>query len=181
MAQITSITSESLQAKIRELLPSQQGFGEDLQASNVILPVIDLTAAAQGTTTPQYMQTAFAFGSQTSYSVTTGTQVLANSAGFWRIYGQLSYSTNGATAGSGLIQLSDGLSTKNLWRVSGFGLATNVDIENAAELDVTVFLRSGDSVSAIVSAGGVQIFDITVRQVATVNGILVNPAGFTPQ
>ena len=38
MPQITPITSEALQAKIRQLLPSQIGFGEDLQAQNVIVP-----------------------------------------------------------------------------------------------------------------------------------------------
>ena len=48
MAQLISITSEALQATIRRLLPSQQGFGEDLQASNVITPVIDVTPTAEG-------------------------------------------------------------------------------------------------------------------------------------
>jgi hypothetical protein len=40
MAQIKSVVSESLQATIRRLLPSQSGFTEDLQAQNVIVPVI---------------------------------------------------------------------------------------------------------------------------------------------
>ena len=45
---ISSVTSEALQLKLRQLLPSQQGFGTDLTASNTIVPVIDLTAAAEG-------------------------------------------------------------------------------------------------------------------------------------
>lgn len=179
MAQITSITSESLQAKIRELLPSQQGFGEDLQASNVILPTIDLTATAQGTTTPTYLQTAFAFGSQTSFNISTGTQVLANTPGFWRIYAQLSFET-GTSTGLGNIVMSDGLSTKSIWLVQGLG-TTTADIEAIANVDITVFLRAGDSISGTVSTTGTEVLHVTVRQVADVNGNLVNPVGFTPQ
>ena len=52
MSQIIRITSEALQATVRRLLPSQQGFGEDLQASNVITPVIDLTPTAEGSQLP---------------------------------------------------------------------------------------------------------------------------------
>ena len=48
MAEITSVTSEALQRKVRELLPSQRGFGEDLQAQNVIVPIVDLTRSAEG-------------------------------------------------------------------------------------------------------------------------------------
>ena len=42
MAEIIRITSEALQATIRRLLPSQTGFGDDLQATNLITPIIDL-------------------------------------------------------------------------------------------------------------------------------------------
>lgn len=181
MAEIVPVTSEALEAQVRDLLPSQRGFGEDLQASNVITPIIDLTAVAQGTTTPTYMQTALAFGSQTSFSITSGSQVLANTPGFYNIYGQLSLSANGTTAGSATIQLSDGLSNKIIFKHAGFGVTpSDVDIELAQTLNITVFLRAGDSVSALVG-GGQQFFQLTIRQVADVNGNLVNPAGFTPQ
>ena len=43
---ISTVTSEALQLKLRQLLPSQQGFGTDLSASDTIIPVIDLTRAA---------------------------------------------------------------------------------------------------------------------------------------
>ena len=73
MAEIVPVVSEALEAQIRSLLPSQRGFGEDLQASNVIFPIIDLTPAAEGTTVPQYQQQAIAFGSQTSFVITNQT------------------------------------------------------------------------------------------------------------
>ena len=75
MAQITSVTSEALQATIRRLLPSQQGFGEDLQASNVIFPIIDLTPTAEGSVLGTNLQTAIAFGSITSINANSSTAV----------------------------------------------------------------------------------------------------------
>ena len=47
--EIITVNSEALETQIRDLLPSQNGFGSELQASNVITPIIDLTAAAEGT------------------------------------------------------------------------------------------------------------------------------------
>ena len=87
MAQIIRITSEALQATIRRLLPSQQGFGEDLQASNVIQPIIDLTPTAEGSSVPSYLQRAAAYGSQTAFSVSNTTSSLVTGGGFYRIMG----------------------------------------------------------------------------------------------
>ena len=85
--QITSVTSEALQAQLRNLLPSQEGFGTDLMAQNVIVPIIDLTRAAEGSSVPQNLQTSLAFGSQTAFSANNSTVVIANTAGFYRVNG----------------------------------------------------------------------------------------------
>ena len=175
MAQITSITSESLQNEIRRLLPSQQGFGEDLQASNVILPIIDLTSAAEGATTGQNLQTALAFASVTAFSAIGGTATIANSPGFYRVFGAYSSSTNSATVTAD-INMTDGLSVKTILgfrREAPGGQATQ-------SFDFVVFLRAGDSISAVTSDTVAQIEGCS-RQIATVDGTLVNPAGFTPQ
>ena len=83
MAQITSVTSEALQALIRRLLPSQQGFGEDLQASNVIIPIVDLTSTAEGSALTSNLQTAINFGGATAISLSAaGSATLANVGGF---------------------------------------------------------------------------------------------------
>ena len=112
MSQIISITSEALQATIRRLLPSQQGFGEDLQASNVILPIVDLTPTAEGSSVPTYLQQALAFGSQTAFEVSNTTTQLAGSPGFYRVFGTISLYMNTTTNISGFIQIQDGASTK---------------------------------------------------------------------
>lgn len=170
MAQITSVTSEALQAQIRNLLPSQQGFGEDLQATNVITPIIDLTPAALQTQTPSYMQQALAFGSQTSFNVSATTTVLANTPGFWRLL----FSIQVSGTGTGIFSLSNGLSTKEILR---FGGATGAYQQES--YDFTVFLAAGESISANMS-GSISTKG-SYRQVADVNGNLVYPSGYTPQ
>ena len=176
MAQITSITSESLQAKIRELLPSQQGFGEDLQASNVILPTIDLTSTAEGSSTPQYLQTALAFGSQTPFEVSNTTSTVASTPGFYRVVGVVCATDNVSNVASGF-RMTDGLSTKQVWAHFGTG---NVQDSVAVSFDLTFFLATGISLVAFSEHGGDYVVG-SIRQVANVNGNLVNPSGFTPQ
>lgn len=177
MSQIINITSEALQSTIRRLLPSQQGFGEDLQASNVITPIIDLTPSAEGSETRQDLQTALAFGSQTAFSASNATDVIANAPGFYRIIGVFSLGIINVAA-TARIQMSDGTSTKDL--LLAVAKAQTTENQNTFIFDITVFLRAGDSVSAISSSS-----DLTVagssRQIADVNGTLVNPVGFTPQ
>jgi hypothetical protein len=178
VAEIRSITSEALQAKIRSLLPSQQGFGADLQSTNVIVPIVDLTAAAEGSGVDITLQQALAFGSQTAFEANNSTAVIANSTGFWRIFASASMLTaaSGATR-TNSFTMSDGLSTKNVWTQSGY--AGGGDSFNTT-LDFIVFLAAGESISA--ESNNVAAFlRGSVRQIADVNGNLINPSGFTPQ
>ena len=175
MAEIVPVVSEALEAQVRDLLPSQRGFGEDLQASNVIMPIIDLTAAAQGTTTPISMQQALAFGSVTAFTASNSTAVIANTPGFYRVFGAYTNSTDGAVV-TGDIRMSDGLSTKIIMsflrRANGGG--------QSETFDFIVFLAPGESISADTNNINVQIGGCS-RQIADVNGNLINPSGFTPQ
>ena len=64
MAQeIITLTSESLEKAYRDLTPSQNGFTQDLMASNTIIPVLDLSSAAGGSSAlgPEYI-TALSIG-----------------------------------------------------------------------------------------------------------------------
>ena len=180
--QITSVTSESLQAQIRNLLPSQEGFGTDLMAQNVIVPIIDLTAVAEGSTVPQNLQTAIAFGSQTAFSANGSTDVIANIPGFYRIFGVAS-SQNEVTGGANTssLTMTDGLSVKTIWALTVDSSGTTNSAVIASEsFDFVVFLASGQSISAVSS--NIQAFvKGSSRQIADVSGNLVNPLGFTPQ
>ena len=178
MAQITSVTSELLQAKIRSLLPSQQGFGEDLQAQNVIVPVIDLTETAEGSSVRQDLQTALAFGSVTNFSVSNTTTVIVNTTGFYRVFGACTVGEASSSNRSGVIQLTDGATTKNIWgmRVT----ATSANVTTSLNFDFVTFLGAGESIKIYSSAVDIQ-FEGNTRQIADINGVLVNPLGFNPQ
>lgn len=179
MPQITSITSEALQAAIRRLLPSQQGFGEDLQASNVITPIIDLTATAEGSDVPQNLQQALAFGSQTAFSVSGSSSVLTSTPGFYRVIGVSSVrnSTSGPN-NSNTLNMTDSLTTKSVWKHELVSLSGTYAV--ASDVDIIAFLATGISISAVSSSTNA-VFAGSIRQVADVNGNLVNPTGFNPQ
>lgn len=177
MAQITSVTSEALQSTIRKLLPSQQGFGEDLQASNVITPIIDLTQTAEGSSLPNYLQTALSLTDATTFSVNNGSNAIINTAGFWQI--NANFTSRASTSGNdiGDIRLSDGTTTKNVIRyqtdaVSTGGLTSQYIV-------VVICLSAGETIT-IVSNSDRMFVDGSARQIATLDGTLVNPTGFTP-
>jgi len=174
LAQITSVTSEALQAEVRRLLPSQQGFGEDLQASNVITPIIDLTNVAEGTNVPQYQAQALNFGGITAFDVGNATTTIINTPGFFIVRGVFYSDT---TVGP-QFNITDGATTKLLFNLRGQNAANNNS--DKIYLQFYVFVRAGDSVTcannnATFNAQG------TTQQLADVNGVTTLPTGFTPQ
>ena len=175
---ISTVTSEALQLKLRQLLPSQQGFGTDLSASDTIIPIIDLTAAAEGSDVPQYLQTALAFGSQTAFSAANSTDVVANTAGFWRVVGTGTNGTDSSGNNTVSFQLTDGATTVIAWKFD-FG-GTSTVYSAGVSFDLTFFLASGITLNAV-SNEGVSVLAGSARQVADINGTLVQPVGFTPQ
>ena len=172
--EIITINSEQLEATVRDLLPSQAGFGSELQASTVITPIIDLTATAEGTTTPESLQQAISFGSVTADNIINTTKALAASPGFWRFRGNVSMTTS-AAATAATIKITDGSTSKNILTSFGSAGAGNFQVQN---YDFIVFLRAGDSVNGTSPNTSIQICNI-YYQVAEVNGTLVNPVGFT--
>jgi len=178
--EIITVNSEALQTQIRDLLPSQNGFGSELQASNVITPIIDLTAAAEGSTTPISMQQALSFGSQTAFSAAGATDVIENSPGFYRIFGN---STQRCTVGGGDVStrltMTDGLSVKTIWKQIFPEIAVGTAPEQfvSVNFDLIVFLAAGESISAESSNGNSHITGSS-RQVADGSGTLINPSGF---
>ena len=177
MAQITSVTSEVLQAEIRRLLPSQQGFGEDLQASNVILPIIDLTAAAEGTNVPLLLQNAFAFGSQTAFNVSgSSTTTVINTTGFYRVFAGLTVRTDSSDVFVAF-NISDGSSSKTIYSLHHHGGSTQIGVSES--VDFVVFLGAGDSFIVQTNSNNATCRGST-RQIADVNGNLINPSGFIP-
>jgi len=176
--QITSVTSESLQAQIRNLLPSQEGFGTDLMAQNVIVPIIDLTSAAEGSTVRQDLQEALAFGNQTAFAISNTTTTIASNAGFYLITGTSTMIAFSSAARLNSFIINDGSTDKTVWshaipQNGGNGIAS----EN---YKLVMFLRPNDSIKGLATSTDGNL-NGSIRQIADVNGNLVNPVGFSPQ
>ena len=175
LPEIITVNSEDLQTAIRDLLPSQNGFGSELQATNVITPIIDLTPTAEGSTLPVSMQQALAFGSQTEFVSNNSTVTVLNTTGFFRVFGTSVVNGNASGTRDALFQMSDGLATKNIW---GHLSPASATLGSTALLyDFIVFLRAGDTLSASTNSLDV-IMRGSTRQVADAQGTLVNPSGF---
>lgn len=170
------VTDEALEKRFRDTFRSQGGaeLVDDLYAQGVIVPIVDFTAAASGQSLSENLQTAWDF-SVTHLQAENGSQTLASNAGFYKCSVTVSF-TNAAGPGNVTLQVTDGVSTKILWRVYEIG-SGSTNFANPQYQDV-VFLRAGDSLQIDSSASGVLV-DGTVRQIATVSGDLVNPSGFT--
>ena len=173
MPEITSITSEALQATIRRLLPSQVGFGDDLQATNLITPIIDLTPTAEGTVLPTDLARAINFGNATTFAINNTTTTIVNSPGFYRIYGTANCDSGGGGGNFAQLQLNDGSSDKTIFRVSQF---TNT--AQSILLDFTVFLPAGHLLKGQTADSNVYLTG-AAYSVADVNGTLIAPSGFT--
>ena len=174
----TRVTSESLQASIRTLLPSQVGFGDDLHATNLITPVIDLTPSSEGSSLPVDMARALSFQSQTSYQVQNASNtVIANTAGFWRVVGILPTADTGKSIN---INLFDGTTSKIIIESAIAAPSAGAQEDNTDTLDLIIFLASGESIRATNTSANV-LLNVTVRQIADSTGTISNPTGFTSE
>ena len=177
MAQIINITSEALQATIRRLLPSQQGFGEDLQATNVVTPIIDLTPTAEGSILPVELQQATAFGSATSFTHVTSSDVITNS-GFFRVRGVVGVVGNVATSSAVIIRLNDGSTNKDMYNYTK-NTTSSFNEFWLEPFDITVFLRPVDKLSVAITNSA--YISGHYQQVADLNGNLTDPVGFSSE
>ena len=174
---VTYVTSEALQQKIRELLPSQTGFGDDLSASNTILPIIDLTSAAEGSGLPSYLQQALGHTDITHTETSNGTDDIITNAGFWLVNCNYVIRTSAAQQQVS-IQISDGATSKFLFR-SQIEDTGSERTAISGDVSFVVISQAGDTTSQTSSSVNSTI-NTTVRQLATLNGTLINPTGYTP-
>ena len=173
--EIITVNSEDLQSQIRDLLPSQNGFGSELQASNVITPIIDLTPTAEGSILRSDLQTALAFGSQTAFVANGATVTVANSPGFYRIFANITIEGRSGGPTTAVFNMTDGLSTKVVWasRID----STTSQAPTVQNLDFTVFLAPGESITAQSTIAECWMYGSS-RQIASADGTLVSPNGF---
>lgn len=171
MGQEFVIKSQTLEDKVNQLLPSQGGSaaGVDLSASTTIIPIVDLTESAEGSNLRQDLQTSFSFNAANTFDVNNTTTTLVNTTGFYRVQGFFCYHTSTLT--QGFFTLSDGVSTKNLFKV--LPLATSTQ-NLTTPFEFNVFLEAGDSLTAT-STGANMLITGSLRQIATIAKDLVDP------
>lgn len=174
MAQEFTIKNEVLEEKINQLLPSQGGYGAgvDFSASSMIVPIVDLTESAAGSTLREDLQTSLSLSSITSFSVTNTTSTLINTTGYYRVFGFINLISSNSLVVEGSFSLTDGLSTKiiALAKLNAASTLTR-DIEF---FDFNVFLQAGESLTATSASNSVRLQGNT-RQIADISGNLVNP------
>lgn len=159
------INSQELEDKVRQLLPSQGGAGAgfDLSASTQIIPIIDLTESAEGSNLRADLQTSFSHDNMTSFSVQNATNDLITNTGFFRIFGQVSF-TGSAT---GTFKINDGASDKVIMAYKGASGLVGIE-----HYDFMIKMSAGDTFSIISNSANIE-FDGTSRQIASIDGELV--------
>lgn len=178
--QIIRVTSEALQATVRRLLPSQQGFGEDLEATNVITPIIDLTPTAEGSQLPDYLQRAISYQNvTTTQRNASGTDTLASTPGFYAYYSSMSIET-GSTAQTAVdLRLTSPLAgDKVIHRLFIPQDTTTAEDPLTGYFEGVCFLDTGETLQQECSSARAAV-STAVYQIADRYGNLNNPGGFT--
>ena len=173
------VTDEALEKKFRDTFKSQGGaeLVDDLYASGVIVPVVDFTAAAQGSELRSDLQVAWDFSTGTS-STTSGTTTIINNPGFWKIDLNVNGFFPTTSPKSVSLKINDGSSSNSVWFLGSLTTSSN-ELSAVTEDKFVIFLRSGDSLEAVHSAANFFRLSVNYRQIADVSGNLVNPLGFT--
>jgi hypothetical protein len=172
--EIITVNSEALQTSIRDLLPSQNGFGSELQASNVITPVIDLTATAEGSTLRSDLQTALNFGGATNVDIVTGGSSTISGTGFWRVTVHVHLDPNAGAAGEVTFTATDGATTKTLYAIETYPESDPSFTDEF--VDLVFFNTSG--VSTTINAVTAAKVTGSFRQIADAAGNFINPVGY---
>lgn len=180
MPEITTITSESLQAEVRRLLPSQRGFGTDLEAQNVIVPIVDLTPTAEGSALREDLQTAVSFGAITAASriaAATGSTTIVNTPGFYKYNVSMNVaSATTADTYNARLEIGAGATPKIIHRISNVVSSTGgFDFESFSGI---VFLDTAQLLK-IANKGTGTTISCSAWQIADANGNFVNPSGFS--
>ncbi len=175
MAQEFVIKNTLLEDKVNQLLPSQGGSqaGVDLSASTMIVPVVNLTEAAEGSVLRQDLQTALSHNTATVFNVSNTTTTVVNTTGYWRVIGTLTLIGNSGGTESASIILSDGVTDKIVFGASTGVIASGRD-NTLIEYDFVIFLAAGESLK-MTTSDNTNFLIGSVRQLADINGNLVNP------
>lgn len=168
MAQEFVIKSQDIEDKINQLLPSQGGFqaGVDFSASTMVIPIIDLTETAEGSSLRVDLQTATDFATSFTQVINAANTVIVATTGFYKV----NVSSDGINSNT-QINIFDGTTSKVI-KYYAFGSDSSIIVD-----EFVVFLSAGLSLRATSAASSVAI-QVHTRQIADIAGNLTNPLSF---
>lgn len=169
MAQEFTIKSTAIEDKINQLLPSQGGAGAgiDFSASTMVIPIVDLTETAEGSSVRQDLQRAISLDSITSFTVSNTTTTVWNTPGYILLEGASRiYSSSIVT-----IRITNGITTKNIAVQNGVAGGVNGGF---VSYNFVILVQAGDSIE-IVSSSAQSSTSGYLRQIADLSGNLINP------
>lgn len=173
MGQEFIIKSQLLEDKVNQLLPSQGGAaaGVDLSASTTIIPIVDLTESAEGSSLRQDLQTSLSLTTITAFNVSNTTSTLVNTTGYYRVFGNFNGNSTTGAARTADFNLTDGITSK---RIKRFAIEPSNSAPVIIDYDFIVFLEAGESLTATTNNANCNLSGNT-RQLADISGNLINP------
>ena len=172
---------EAIEEDLNTNFPSQGQGNPPLyySLSEVVVPTYSINNVAEGTSLPEILQTAWDFSTGAN-QVNNADTLLASTAGFYKVDLVAAFELDGTGAVfSGRVYIDDGITEKNVWGVSNFTAGSITDTGGVVQNDqFVVFLRSGDQLRCEANGTACTV-DIVYRQIATANGQLINPLGFS--
>lgn len=179
MAQEFIIKSQDIEDKINQLLPSQGGFqaGVDFSASTMVIPIVDLTETAEGSSLREDLQKSLSLTSITDFSQAStsagASTTIITTTGYFRIFGTSTILSTSAVV-SNVIEITDGTTTKNLFNHAT--VSTSINQGFNVPFDFIALLEAGDSVNIVsTGASGVARIQGNTRQIADLAKNLINP------
>jgi len=167
---------EAIEEDLNSNFPSQGQGNPPLyySLSEVVVPTYSINQAAEGSSLPSILQTAFDFSTGHTQRTTAGTSTLITNTGFWYIQVNVGFLAD-AGSPSAEIFLDSGITTKEIWKAALPGVAT---VATSSEADnFVVFVKSGESLKLTTTTNA--NCNVNYRQIATINGTLVNPLGYS--
>ncbi len=178
------IRSEQIEAQYRRLLPAQAGneITTDLLASDTIIPVVNITGAAEGQALREDLQRANDISSSTAaFQGKNAFFDWISTSGFWLIRVNCLINPSVAGAESNTFIVQGGTSSIVYNPGPSLGGGTNVE-EYVQSGDIVVFLRPGDVLRTNHPSATADVTTtVAYRQIADLYGNLTTPTGFTFQ
>ena len=172
MSQEFTIKSQKIEDKINQLLPSQGGFqpGVDFSVSTMVIPVVDLTETAEGSSLRQDLQTALSFTNATHTALENTSATLVNTPGFYKVNINYNMRTETSAIRNATIKINDGVSDKIVWQTQVHQTSSGYGVSN--DFEIIVFLGAGDSLIGVSSDDQIML-NVVTRQIADVSGNLI--------